>query len=358
MKEIKNKEIIIGLIALIVLSIVAIVLIIRRESPKDNIPMVAEEKIEYDEQVQAAEEPEEALAAEKAPAVADNLAIKDEAATEKVKDTETAAKQEAEPSKKETISVTKAELALYSETEAVDKGGYHTEPEFKAYIGEDMWQLEELYNYWIDYKLEAVDDLIRLPRVRTLTNELKGTNYFYYYGQTDGKGRPSGSGLAVYADNTYYCGDWKEGKRSGQGMYLKIFPDKAGTVNGISGVTEHMYNGAWVNDYPNGKGQEHYSYDYDVVDGDYLIANVIGNFSDGYYDGELYIMTTNDHEKTTDWEATAVRGVFDYCDNSISAKGKRTVWEMMKPEEDKDPFYWLDESENTGFGIYGLKMEP
>ena len=350
MKEIKNKEIIIGLIALIILCIVAIVLIIRRESPKDtadNSAVVVEEKIEYNEEadVQLSEEQKGVSEVEKAQAAIDNLAITDE--------------PDAEDSvKKESASVEKAELALYEEAEVLAEGGYHTEPELKAYTGEDMWQLEELYNYWIDYKLEAVDDLIRLPRVRTLTNELKGTNYFYYYGQTDSKGRPSGRGLAVYADNTYYCGDWKEGKRSGQGMYLKIFPDKAGVINGVNGVLEHMYNGSWANDYPNGEGQEHYSFDYDVLKGDILIANVIGSFKDGYYDGELYIMTTDDEEETTDWKATAVRGVFDYCDRSISASGKRTVWEKTKPNGEQDDFYWLDEPENTGFGIFGLKMEP
>ena len=356
MKELKNKEIIIGLIVLIVLCIVAIVLIIRRESPKDtadNSPMVVEEKTEYDEEadMQLAEEPKGALEAEEVQAAIDNLAITDEPDADMVNDTE-------KSSKKESESVEKAELALYEEAKVLEAGGYHTEPELKTYTGEDMWQLEELYNYWIDYKLEAVDDLIRLPRVRTLTNELEGTNYFYYYGQTDSKGRPSGSGLAVYADNTYYCGDWKEGKRSGQGMYLKIFPDKAGTINGVEGVLEHMYNGSWANDYPNGEGQEHFSFDYDVLDGDCIIANVIGNFSDGYYDGELYIMTTNDKEVPTDWEASAKRGVFNYCNKKVSAKGKRTVWEKTKSNEESDDFYWLDESENTGFGIYGLKMEP
>lgn len=349
MKELKNKEIIIGLIVLIVLSIVALFLIFRRENPKDtadNAKMAVGEPIEYDKEAMEVEEPQAALEVEKAQVIADNLAIKDEPDAE-VKNAEDSVK-------KENSFAQKAELALYSKEEE----GYHTNPQRKEYTGEDMWQLEELYNYWIDYKLDAVDDLIRLPRVRTLTNELKGTNYFYYYGQTDSKGRPSGSGLAVYADNAYYCGDWKDGKRSGQGMYLKIFPDKAGTINGVNGITEHMYNGSWVNDYPNGEGQEHFSFDYDVLEGDCIIANVIGNFSDGYYDGELYIMTTDDDKETTDWEATAVRGVFDYCDRSISASGKRTVWEKTKPSGEQDDFYWLDEPENTGFGIFGLKMEP
>lgn len=354
MKELKNKEIIIGLIVLIVLCILAIVLIIRRESPQDsaeNKPVVVEEKIEYDEQNEAAEEAQKASVTESSPV--NNIAIKDEEPSA-AEDKESAKDTATEPP----ATKQKAEIALFSEADELAEDGYHSEPELKEYTGEDMWQMEELYNYWIEYKLDAVADLIRLPRVRTLTNELSGTNYFYYYGQTDSKGRPSGNGLAVYADNTYYCGAWKDGKRSGQGMYLKIFPDKAGTINGVNGILEHMYNGSWLNDYPNGEGQEHFSYDYDVLKSDCVIANVIGNFADGYYDGELYIMTTDDDEETIDWEATAKRGVFDYCDRSISASGKRTVWEKTKPSGTQDDFYWLDESDNMGYGIFGLKKAP
>ena len=174
---------------------------------------------------------------------------------------------------------------IISATKVGEAASFHTEPKYKEYKGEEMWQMEEIYHYWMDYKLDAVDDLIHLPRVRTITNELKGSNDFYYYGQTDGKGKPSGSGLAVYADNTYYCGDWKDGKRHGKGMWWKIFPDKTGTINGVPGVTAHSYNGTWANDYPNGEGQEHFDFDYSLVKGEYVITNVIGNFKDGYYDG-------------------------------------------------------------------------
>lgn len=342
MKELKNKEIIIGLLALIVLSIVAIVLILRREFPQEERWV----KTESNEVAEANVDIEPAVAAQ------------DEVKAEDAADTVNLGIIEETADKPVVVSNTdKAEVALFAEHEV---GEYHPQPVMKKYTGDEMWQLEEIYHYWDEYKLGAVEDLIRLPRVRTLTNELSGTASFYYYGDTDSKGIPNGKGIAVYADNAYYFGGWKEGKRSGKGMYWKIYPDKTGMLNGVAGVTEHIYNGDWLNDYPNGEGQEHISYDCDVMDGEYVINNVIGNFKDGYYDGELYIMEIEDDEHTIDWEATANSGTFEYYGDTKSAMGRRKVWKRMK-ESDKygeDNFAWLYEEENTGFGVYGLKKAP
>jgi len=344
MKELKNKEIIIGLIVLIALCILAIVLILRREDRNDRAEgNVIVEEIPIEAEVAVEEEAEEVepLQASVMDEI-DNLAIVDE-------------EPDADVGNSQTVI---ADGEIISNKKAGVGSEYHTEPKYREYTGEEMWQLEEIYYYWMEYKLDAVNDLIRLPRVRTLTNELKGSNDFYYYGQKDSKGNPSGSGLAVYADNTYYCGDWKDGKRHGKGMMWKIFPDKTGTVNGIPGVTEHSYNGTWANDYPNGEGQEHLSYDFAIADGDCIITNVIGNFKDGYYDGDLYIMTYDPKEESIDWEAKAARGVFEYCSKTYSAKGRLQVWERMKEvEDDNDNFYWIFPEENENFGIYGLKMK-
>jgi len=342
MKELKNKEIIIGLIALIILSIVAIALILRREFPEDE-RWVKSEPITVEEISITDESDKDEKTEEKAemPTIHENLGITEETtdASAVVSDNE------------------KAEIALFAEHRV---GEYHPEPVLKEYTGDEMWQLEEIYYYWDEYKLDAVEDLIRLPRVRTLTNELSGTDFFYYYGSTDNKGNPEGKGIAVYADNAYYFGGWKNGKRSGTGMYWKIYPDKPGMLNGVPGVTEHVYNGKWLNDYPNGEGQEHIGYDCDIMDGEYIIANVIGNFEDGYYDGELYIMEIIDEEESVDWEATANRGVFEYYGDTVSASGRRRVWERMKLSKSHTQINhaWMFEEENVGFGIYGLKKEP
>lgn len=338
MKELKNKEIMIGLIALIVLSIVAIVLIVKREMPKDDKTSsnaVLEMEIQ-EEAIEEAADTASDMREEADISVAEaNIGIIDEPVKEAKKDSN-------------------ASLALYSEASVTPE--FHPEPVLIEYTGEEAWQLEEIYFYWNDYKLDAVDDLIHLPRVRTITNELNGTNNFYYYGAKDSKGNPSGTGLAVYADNAYYFGNWKDGKRSGQGMYWKVFPDKTGAVNKVPGVMEHIYNGKWANDYPNGEGQEHITYDCSLIEGEYIINNVIGNFVDGYYDGELYIMTIEQNESTTDWEADAIKGVYEYIGSTPGANGTKKVWERTSEQEDKNENYrWLLEEENNGFGIYGLK---
>lgn len=340
MKDLKNKEIIIGLIALIFLSVLAIILIIKREMPKEEkrYQKAAVEEFLIDKEDKQEMDYEE-------DAITDNVAAQ----------ANVALAEEADEASKDSLAIAeaKANLAIYPK----EPNKYHTEPQYKEYTGDEMWQMEEIYNYWDEYKLEAVDDLIHLPRVRTLTNELEGTNSFYYCGSKDSKGNPHGKGLAVYEGNAYYFGEWKNGKRSGAGMYWKIYPDKTGSLNGVPGVIEHIYNGSWLNDYPNGEGQEHVTYDCDIMEGDYIINNVIGNFVDGYYDGELYIMTIEGKGNTVDWEAKAERGVFEYCDKTYSAMGRRKVWERMEWSESKgdDNYAWIYEKENTEYGIFGLK---
>ena len=91
--------------------------------------------------------------------------------------------------------------------------------------------------------------------------------------------------------------------------------------------------------------------------GEYIITNVIGGFKDGYYDGELYIMTIEGENNTTEWEAVAKKGVYSYCDERINTSGKRTVWDKMRHLENQDNHRWMNEKENTNFGIYGLKKK-
>lgn len=347
MKELKNKEVIIGLIVLIILLAMALVLIVRRESRQmdgDRMPdkYVTEEKKEAGQEQPQAEKK-------------DAVSLDDE-----MKELQLAEPAEAEVSLgKESVkeeSATLDSLALSSNQN--ESGEYFMEPVLsdRVFDEKEISQLDELYYYWDAYKLEAVADLIRLPRVRTtFTNELKDTNQFYYYGSVNSDGEPDGSGLAVYEDNAYYCGEWKDGKRHGKGMWLQIFPDKPATINGIPGVTEHSYNGEWKNNYPNGSGQEHYEYDEEEMCDKEIITNVIGSFKDGYYDGELYIITFQKPDTQIDWEANASKGVFEYRHDRYNTIGRRAVWEMMKKENAVDEFFWIEEVENENWGIFGLK---
>ena len=338
MKKSFDKEILIGACVLILLSILAAVLIIRRENPNKKSNQV---KIE----------------AEVVETQSEDEVYVEEAAYDLYREVETEEIIIEEPDN----SIVPDNITKTTKEEVKDTklDEYMLDTKLFTYTGDDMWQLEELYHYWSDYQLDAVDDLIRLPRVRTMTNELSGSNGFYYYGDVDKNGMPSGKGIAVYANNAYYCGEWANGKRHGNGMWIQVFPDKLGVVNGVSGVEEHNYNGTWANDYPNGNGQEHISYVYDEVQKDkntkYMISNVIGSFKDGYYDGELYIMTTESENDQNDWEAKAKKGTYEYWENKQSASGEKCVWKKMKEKE--DIYYWIHPDDNVNHGIYGLKKK-
>ena len=222
-------------------------------------------------------------------------------------------------------------------------------------------QLKEIASYWSEYQLEAVWDLINLPRVRKVTTTLKNTNDYYYVGDVNSSGKPNGNGLAVYASDTYYYGEWKDGLRDGKGMWVRLFIDKDGIVNGVSGVKEHQYSGEWKADYPCGEGQETFIYDKPVTENEYIIRNVIGGFKDGFYNGQMYIITQDKEEEdnVTDWYGKAEVGSFVFLNNKKNTLGKRAIWEAGEGFEtgEQDNCRWIMPVDNMDFGFAGLKKK-
>ena len=344
MKELKNKEVILGLVVIIILGIIAIFLLVRREmrtKPQGQQPSVenvadsgwyTQDVSEAVIQADQDSPPEEEATEEKEE-------VREEQATQSVLKVENP----------QSSSSTDGETKLYS---ILGKENYQA-----AVLVErktDDGQLKELFEFWDAYKMEAVHDLLRLERIREISATLTGTNKYYYYGSVDSLGRPNGKGLAVYGNNTYYCGEWKEGLRSGQGMWLQIaiYDETNQKLN--LGIVEHMYSGKWSRDLPNGQGQEHFSFDYDrLTVEDKTIANVIGNFKDGYYHGDMYIMTTDSRGNTKDWNGVCKNGVWDTLLEGSLTKG---VWRSteMNSERYYDYFYMFPE-DNSKQGVYGLK---
>lgn len=222
----------------------------------------------------------------------------------------------------------------------------------------DAAQMAELYKYWDDYNLEAVHDLINLARIRAMTDTLKGSDDFFYYGDLNEDGLADGKGLAIYAENTYYFGEWRNGHRQGDGMWLRLFINGNGVVNGVKGVAEHQYSGKWRADYPNGDGQETFIYNSIETDKEYIIRNAIGKFTDGYYDGNMYVITqSKNSEDTTDWYGVAQMGSFSFVNDKVNSVGKRPIWEAGNGCEtgEQDNCRWIMPNENIDFGIAGLK---
>ena len=78
--------------------------------------------------------------------------------------------------------------------------------------------LAEMMDYWQKDNVEAVEDLSGLAHYRAMSASLKSSAYFYYYGDRNEQGRPEGTGIAVYGEDQYYYGEWKDGLRSGKAV--------------------------------------------------------------------------------------------------------------------------------------------
>lgn len=339
MKEFKNLEVIIGFIIIVILGVIALFLLIRREVKKEpSLPV---------EQVQMEERANDVAAKEESSPVQENEKKEEKVTKEPVLEKVSEAANPQEEKKDE-----RKRYTLYS----VLKEKKYQPKTMKQRTTEDG-QMEELYGYWDQYRLDAVADLVRLERIQKISGELEGSNKYYYYGSTDHLGRPLGKGLAIYEDNTFYFGEWKDGLREGKGMWLQVAIYTEENKNANLGLIEHSYNGQWKKDLPNGEGQEHFSYDYEVLKEDYLrygfcLANVLGTFKDGYYDGEMYIMTVDERGNTTDWLGNCAKGVWEPF---MTGNTTDAVWESYeKDEQGNSSYHYLYPKENEGYGIYGL----
>ena len=222
--------------------------------------------------------------------------------------------------------------SLYSTNAAVLKNVY------KGLAVDTNAQLKEMYTYWADNNTEAVRDLAHLERFEAMSYKLSGTSDFYYYGDLNSSGLPEGTGLAVYGDDQYYFGEWKNGKRNGNGTWINFYPEYSNYV-----VTEHMYTGGWVDDLPSGDGQEHYDYDYTKMNGDDIyVQNAIGSFDKGYYDGKMYIITVDRDQNTEEWYGTCEDGTLTQVVNTYLDKdGKIPV--LQNKNDEKDFVYMTEE---------------
>jgi hypothetical protein len=209
-------------------------------------------------------------------------------------------------------------------------------------------QMKEMYTYWVDGNTEAVRDLAHLERFEVMSYSLSGSKDFFYYGDTTGDGVPNGTGLAVYANNQYYFGEWSEGVRSGNGTWISFYPNYSQYV-----VKEHMYTGEWAGDLPNGQGQEHYDYVAEYMNStDIYLQNAIGGFKDGYYNGDMYIITVDKNGDAYEWDGKCNSGTWEqvlYA--ALDTKGKIPVLSLQK---DAERHIYMTEEGRKGNGISGI----
>lgn len=211
--------------------------------------------------------------------------------------------------------------------------------------------LNEALPYFADNNQDAVWDLAHLKRYVKLSSELSGTNQYYYMGTVNGNGRPEGKGLAIYEKNSYYYGDWSDGARSGEGIWFRFYIGQKDQGNAMGKYMAHSYSGSWANDLPNGQGAEHYDVDTSKLQvRERILQNVVGNFSDGLYEGELYMNTVDYTGNVEEWSGTATKGVFTLW-RDMSAIGECSVWKKI---EDPSLYMDIDKSENKNQGLREL----
>ncbi|MDE7287167.1 MAG: hypothetical protein K2N55_10060, partial [Lachnospiraceae bacterium] len=208
-------------------------------------------------------------------------------------------------------------------------------------------QLAEMMTYWEENNQKALDDLANLDHYIAMSWKLKGTKDFYYYGGVNSSGQPDGKGIAVYADNQYYYGDWKDGVRSGNGTWIHYHMHP--TENTKDLYTYHQYTGGWADDLPEGEGSEHYDYNQSLlVEGVGYDANLIGSYEKGLIHGDFYITNLYADESTKEWNAQAQKGSWVYLNDNKDKKGNRTIHvEVSNP----DNYIWMHPRDNVNIGV-------
>ncbi len=231
---------------------------------------------------------------------------------------------------------------FYPKKEAVLKNVYNS---MKLNINE---QLKEMYTYWNDGNTAAVRDLAHLERFEAMSYTLTGSSDFYYYGERDEMGLPSGTGLAVYSSDQYYFGSWAGGVRSGDGTWISFYPSYSDSV-----ISEHLYSGGWAGDLPDGKGQEHLDYISDRMNpGEIYLQNAIGGFSKGLYNGDMYIITVAPDNDTTEWVGKCVRGSFEQI--PYAAIDKNGFLPVMDERENSENHLYFSETSNKNNGVTAI----
>lgn len=229
------------------------------------------------------------------------------------------------------------------------------EDETDVYYGKE-YILNEAFPYFAENRHDAIWDLAHLKRYVKLSEELKDTNQYYYKGEVNSNGKPDGKGLAIYEDNSYYYGDWSNGVRSGGGTWFRFYINEKSERNAMGKYTSHIYVGEWADDLPNGQGAEHFDVDNSKLEGgERIIQNVVGSFTDGLYDGEMFANTVDYKESVQEWDGIVTNGVFSLW-RDMSAIGECSVW---RNKDDHDLCLDIDKSENKNQGIRELlKINP
>ena len=161
--------------------------------------------------------------------------------------------------------------------------------------------LAELYARFSAEDIEGAKTLMRQADYRALSAGVEAVPLVY-------EGEP-GTVAAVYSGDYYYFGGWRNGQRSGHGLWIRaVFDD--------GDLDAELYDGQWSGDLPNGEGTilRERSADKIQVEEGYTtsVKTVIcGTFQDGMYHGTILEVWHMNDGSVHEWTPiTAVNGVY------------------------------------------------
>ena len=208
--------------------------------------------------------------------------------------------------------------------------------------------LLEMAAYWEQDNMAAVEDLAMLAWYMKMSASIADEDTFYYYGERNDQGQPQGKGIACYADNAYYYGEWEGGRRSGQGEWVRYYVYYDDDTTSDRAYRLHMYMGEWADDMPNGEGQEHYELDMAKASKkERYIQNVIGTFQNGLYSGEMYLTTLNWDGNQEEWNGVADSGIWSPYGAATNAKEVP----VCRDVDDDNNYMWISVRDNKEQGI-------
>lgn len=348
MKDDKNKAklITLGIAVLLIVIVCGISLVIHMMNKKGNED--SSSKLQSDIMEYASSTQEQTVTAE-------DITEKKEQEEKEQEEKEQAEKEASEPAVVVEKEEVKEEVTIIEETASEQKATAEWQKDAKedlSTVKVDLpRQMSEMKGYWEAGNMEAVEDLAYLPRYRAASQQLAGTTKYFYYGDTDGSNRPHGVGLAMYTDNQYYYGEWEDGVRSGDGMWIKFYVYDQNAKAKDSIYLQHSYSGNWSGDLPGGEGAEHYDFiDENLEEGVEYNRNFIGNFKNGLYDGEIYITNWRSDGNIREWTGTAKNGVWQPMGEKDNKGQYPVIVEITNP----DNYQWMPEKLNKNQGVDGL----
>lgn len=208
-------------------------------------------------------------------------------------------------------------------------------------------QLAEMMSYWEEGNQKALDDLASLEHYIAMSWSLRGSEDFYYYGERNANGQPHGKGIAVYADNQYYYGEWENGLRSGSGRFMHYHLHVGNNTTDL--YTYHQYTGSWKGDLPDGEGSEHYEYRTELLkDNVGYNTNLIGSYSKGLINGEFYLTNIYSDGNMKEWYAEGKDGSWVYQSENADNAGRRAV---QVEDRNPDNYIWMLPRDNKNIGV-------